>query len=97
PTPPPPLHDALPIFLPSLYKRAFADSTKILFIFSVGIKSVRRLIRSSPTRTIGLGLAFPLFTITLTSPVPMPAKTLLVFGMSTRSEEHTSELQSPDH
>src|SRR5437870_10649949 len=76
-------HDVQTSVLASLYKRAFADSTKMLFIFSVGIKSVRRLIRSSPTRTIGLGLAFPLFTITLTSPVPMPAKTLLVFGMST--------------
>src|SRR5207245_9338928 len=56
-------HDVQTSVLASLYKRAFEDSTKILFIFSVGIKSVRRLISSSLPSTIALVLASALFKV----------------------------------
>src|SRR5207244_11984509 len=80
------LHDALPISLLPVLGLRCAQSP----LFRAGTKDTRPL---GLQRAAGRGIRALSVRIRIHRPVPAPLPVALPF----RSEEHTSELQSPDH
>src|SRR5207244_13426092 len=77
------LHDALPI---CIFKLIIKDNAKAPFA-----------VNEFYTKSDGVQISSTEDSMTFTIKNFIPTQDLLVLFLSIRSEEHTSELQSPDH